>query len=626
MTFMKRLRVEGDNCEFKIHQDNIVRKESDPGYIYFNYYMIKLKIMHGLQDQFIKQKVITLYQKEGRTSLDNLFKKVMAWETARKAAEIGGESSNGAYAGGGNRAKRDGKKSDSCMNCGEKCHPGGNSEAVRKDKCKAYGKACGRCKQPHHFTKVCKVAEERLPEVLARKGARYKPPAKDGKPPPGKKRTANVNAGEADTTDKEPSAAEVKLQQKLDILQARMDSILPDPTQACVSAWMPQEEKDFHVNAVSATTQEETHQPPLTYAGAARRAIEPVEGGQRSITNQRTPVGQTLGPGERSITGDPISRTAHQQSVGWLRRSTMDAKDGYHGVSLSLPTLSDSDLYNDTPPLTDSESDEDYDENEEEEEDHWTCAASAGEESSGEDEDPPGPSQSCAIMTQPTEEPPQRVKAPGRPGLLRPGLTHDTKEESSEDEESSDDEEPHAQVAVSFSLASLKQRIQKRLNRGKYGTLQHQVWDPKTDWWKVCNTVNPHAKLDISISIHQASYAGRKVPILPGYNVGNMINTKAVLDSGAQITIIPRCLVEHMGVDMSNMDKSKMKIRSIDNSRVLTQGALCLNITAKTNTRWINVPTMVYVIPNASGIFLDLQTMENLGLIEDDFPRPKASA
>ena len=134
-------------------------------------------------------------------------------------------------------------------------------------------------------------------------------------------------------------------------------------------------------------------------------------------------------------------------------------------------------------------------------------------------------------MTQPTEEPPQRVKAPGRPGLLRPGLTHDTKEESSEDEESSDDEEPHAQVAVSFSLASLKQRIQKRLNRGKYGTLQHQVWDPKTDWWKVCNTVNPHAKLDISISIHQASYAGRKLPILPGYNAGNRVNTKAVLDS-----------------------------------------------------------------------------------------------
>ena len=97
--------------------------------------MIKLKIMQGLQDQFIKQKVITLYQKHDRTSLDDLFKKVVDWETARKAAEIGGESSaNGAYGGGGNRPKREGKKPDSSMKCGDKSHPGGNTKAIRKTK------------------------------------------------------------------------------------------------------------------------------------------------------------------------------------------------------------------------------------------------------------------------------------------------------------------------------------------------------------------------------------------------------------------------------------------------------------------------------------------------------------
>ena len=69
-----------------------------------------------------------------------------------------------------------------------------------------------------------------------------------------------------------------------------------------------------------------------------------------------------------------------------------------------------------------------------------------------------------------------------------------------------------------------------------------------------------------------------------------------------------------------------MRLRSIDNSRVLTQGALCLNITARTKTGFVNVPTMVYAVPDASSIFLNLQTMEKLGLKDEDFPRPKASA
>lgn len=84
--------------------------------------------------------------------------------------------------------------------------------------------------------------------------------------------------------------------------------------------------------------------------------------------------------------------------------------------------------------------------------------------------------------------------------------------------------------------------------------------------------------------------------------------------------------MDQMGIDMSNMDRSTMRIRSVDNSRVLTQGALCLNITAKTDTGFVNVPTMVYVVLDASNIFLDLQTMKSLGLIEEDLPKPKASA
>ena len=105
MTFMKRLSVEGTNCEFRIHKDDIIIKDGEPNWIYFNDYMIKLKIMEGLQDPFIKQKVITLFQKEPRATLEKLFEKVIAWETAKKAAEISGGASSANVAHGGFQPK-----------------------------------------------------------------------------------------------------------------------------------------------------------------------------------------------------------------------------------------------------------------------------------------------------------------------------------------------------------------------------------------------------------------------------------------------------------------------------------------------------------------------------------------
>ena len=50
LTFLKRMNVEGLNCAFKIHEDDITRKPGDDGFIYFNDFMIKMKIMEGLQD------------------------------------------------------------------------------------------------------------------------------------------------------------------------------------------------------------------------------------------------------------------------------------------------------------------------------------------------------------------------------------------------------------------------------------------------------------------------------------------------------------------------------------------------------------------------------------------------
>ena len=67
------------------------------------------------------------------------------------------------------------------------------------------------------------MTDERLPEVLARKGARYQPPGKEGKAPARKQRGGKVNEVDADTLSTEPSAREVKLNEKVEILQVRLD-------------------------------------------------------------------------------------------------------------------------------------------------------------------------------------------------------------------------------------------------------------------------------------------------------------------------------------------------------------------------------------------------------------------
>ena len=178
---------------------------------------------------------------------------------------------------------------------------------IRKTKFKAYGKSCGRCKQHHHFTFTCKVTQERLPEVLARNGQKYQPPSKEGKAP-FKKNKARVNATETDPPNKEATPAESKLSEQVATLQARLDSLLPHPSMACVSAWLPAPglERDQHANVVSVTLPKKEHQLPLTYSAASKRPWN--QRRDNSPTQVKGP--QSAGPWEPE--GHPSQGTRYQ--------------------------------------------------------------------------------------------------------------------------------------------------------------------------------------------------------------------------------------------------------------------------------------------------------------------------
>ena len=266
--------------------------------------------------------------------------------------------------------------------------------------------------------------------MLARNGQKYQPPGKEGKAPfKGGKGRAKVNATEQETTVKEATPMETELNARLATMQARLDSILPDPAMACIRPWYPATglEQDPHANVVIVTPPEEENQPQLTYAAAAKTALEPAEG-QRSHASQRTPACQTLKAKRTSIREKLIPS---QNCTIWQGKSK-DQKDGNH--SYEIPTQSDDEEWL----LTDPE--------DEEEEGSPGLTESEDEE----EEDPPG--------------------------LHPPGCTHHSEDKSSNDE---DEEEQYATAVAAFSYNLLKARTQRILNRGRNGTLQYHAWDPK---------------------------------------------------------------------------------------------------------------------------------------------------
>ena len=202
-------------------------------------------------------------------------------------------------------------------------------------------------------------------------------------------------------------------------MQARLDSILPDPSMACVSAWHPATglDQDPHANVVSATIPEKVTQPPLTYAAAAKTSLESAKI-QWSHASQRTPACQTLKTGRTSIRGKRTPSLGIQKCTIWQGRSR-DKKDGYH--SYDIPKQSDKEEW----PLIDTEDEE--------------------------EEDPPGLTDS---ETDEEGEP---------PGLHPPGVTNYSEDKSSDDE---NEEEQHATAAAAFSYNLLKARTLKLLNIG----------------------------------------------------------------------------------------------------------------------------------------------------------------
>ena len=211
-----------------------------------------------------------------------------------------------------------------------------------------------------------------------------------------------MNGAEQETAEETP--IETELRTGLAEITAQLNSILPDPAVSSISSWYPATlEQDPHINSVSVTQAQENDQPPLTYAAAAKTALEPTEGHQ-SHASQMTPACRSM---KADMTAIREKLKLSQNGTIWQRRSE-DQSDGYH--SYEIPTQADEE----DCPLTNSEDSDD-------------------------------------------EEP---------PGLQPPGLTNHSEVESSDDEEEVQQYATAAAVFNYNSLKARTQRILNRGRNG----------------------------------------------------------------------------------------------------------------------------------------------------------------
>ena len=95
----------------------------------------------------------------------------------------------------------------------------------------------------------------------------------------------------------------------------------------------------------------------------------------------------------------------------------------------------------------------------------------------------------------------------------------------------------------------------------------------------------------------------------------------AVADSGAQITIIPAKLLHQSGIKIEGLRQSKIDLRAKNNARIDVQGVADARISAlsPTGERFMT-STRIYVVQNVNELYLSLDVLEGLRIVNKFFP------
>ena len=95
----------------------------------------------------------------------------------------------------------------------------------------------------------------------------------------------------------------------------------------------------------------------------------------------------------------------------------------------------------------------------------------------------------------------------------------------------------------------------------------------------------------------------------------------AVADSGAQITIIPANMLSNEGIAITGLRRSSIDLRAANNVKMDVLGVVDASISALSPSgERFSTATSAYVVKNVDEVFLSLEVMVGLRIIDRQFP------
>ena len=128
---------------------------------------------------------------------------------------------------------------------------------------------------------------------------------------------------------------------------------------------------------------------------------------------------------------------------------------------------------------------------------------------------------------------------------------------------------------------------------------------------QLCGQVSGHANQPRLVLLSFATPGGRKE-----FKVKN-----AVADSGAQITIVPANLLSQEGVAVTGLRRSHINLRAANSAKIDVQGVAdaTISVLSPSGERY-STTTTAYVVRNVDEVYLSLDAMVGLRIVDEQFP------
>ena len=154
--------------------------------------------------------------------------------------------------------------------------------------------------------------------------------------------------------------------------------------------------------------------------------------------------------------------------------------------------------------------------------------------------------------------------------------------------------------------------------------LPHYVYKKISGWSQEQPRKSP--TIMAQFSVDRKSYGELNLPmpkLAAGHSPGRSSDVSSICDSGAQLTVIPRNLLNNMRIKLDSIFPIQTRIQGVANAPLLVDGGILVVITAK-NVKTGEIRTskqLAYVSSTVKSPYLSFDACVDLGIVSPDFPQ-----